>query len=236
MFQNNSATINDKHTFYDYGLYVTNTNPVSPPKPRTQSIIIPGRNGNLDITEDLTGYTIYENRTITLKMGGKKKAELWPSFMSTILNDIHGKMVKIVFDEEKDYYYIGRATVNSDYNRVGQIGTFTVTVDAEPYKYSTVDSMESWKWDSFSFVDGVIQSYSNLAVTGTLEFTISGSEMPVIPEFIASGEMSVEFEGKTYQLNAGKNKIYDIVIFNKEYQIKFTGNGTVAVSYRKGRL
>lgn len=60
--------------------------------------------------------------------------------------------------------------------------------------------------------------------------------MPVIPEFIVSSNMTVEFEGNTYQLSAGKNKVYDIVILNKEYQVKFTGNGTVSVSYRKGRL
>lgn len=236
MFQNNSATINDKHTFYDYGLYVTNTNPVSPPKPRTQSIIIPGRNGNLDITEALSGYTIYENRIITLKMGGKKKPELWSGFMSTFLNEIHGKKVKLVFDEEQEYYYVGRATVNSDYERTGGIARFTVTIDAEPYKYSVTDSMEPWEWDTFSFVDGVIMNYSDLNVSGEMECTIVGSEMPVIPEIIASSEMSVEFEGKVYQLSTGKNKIYDIVVENKEYPIKFTGNGTVSISYRRGRL
>lgn len=236
MFQNNSATINDKHTFYDYGLYVTNTNPVSPPQPKTQYISIPGRNGSLDITDALSGYTIYENRVITLKMGGKKKPELWPSFMSAFLNEVHGKKVQIIFDEETDYYYVGRATVNPDYERAGEIATFTVTIDAEPYKYSLVDSLEPWKWDPFSFVDGVIQNYSNLVVSGVSEYTITGSEMPVIPEFVVSGNMAVEFEGNTYQLSDGKNKLYDIVILNKEYPVKFTGYGTVSVSYRKGRL
>ena len=236
MFQNTSATINDKHTFDHYGLYVTNTNPVAPPKAKMQHISIPGRNGLLDITDALSGYTIYENRIITLKLGGKKKKELWPSFMSTFQNEIHGKRVKIVFDEEQDYYYVGRATVNPDYERTGEIATFTVTIDAEPYKYSLVDSLEPWKWDPFSFVDGVIQSYSDLVVTGTLECKIAGSEMPVIPEFIVSSNMTVEFEGNTYQLSPGRNKIYDIVILNKEYQVKFNGNGTVSVSYRKGRL
>ena len=56
MFSNNSAKINNKHTFRDYGLYVTNTNPVSPPEAKTEYIEIPGRNGAIDLTEALTGY------------------------------------------------------------------------------------------------------------------------------------------------------------------------------------
>lgn len=236
MFQNNAVTINDKHTFFDYGLYVTNTNPVGTPIARTHYIQIPGRNGEVDITEALTGYTIYGNRQITLKLGGKKESSVWPAFMSTILNEIHGKRVKVVFDDEKDYYYIGRASVQNDYDRKGRIATFTVIIDAEPYKYSIVDSLEPWKWDPFSFVDGVIQSYSDMVVAGKLDCVLAGSEMPVIPEFIVNGNMTITFEGKTYSLNSGKNKIYDVVILNKEYPVTFTGNGTVSVSYRKGRL
>ena len=101
------------------------------------------------------------------------------------MSDLHGKRVKVIFDDDMGYYYVGRATVVPDYDRKGQIGTFTVTIDAEPYKYSIVDSLEPWKWDTFSFVDGVIQGYSDIVVNGSREVTLSGSELPVIPEFIA---------------------------------------------------
>lgn len=236
MFENNSATLNGKHTFYDYGLYVTNTNPVAPPTPRTQYIQIPGRNGNLDLTEALTGYTVYDNRTITLKLGGKKNPELWPTFRRVFMNEIHGKIVKVIFDDEKEYYYIGRATVNADWNQGHAIASFTVTINAEPYKYSITSTVEPWEWDSFSFVDGVIQEYADLVVAGVLEYTVVGSEMPVIPEFIVTGNLIVEYEGTSYALNPGVNKIYDIVFLNQEYDLTFTGTGTVSISYRRGRL
>lgn len=236
MFQNNSATINDKHTFYHYGLYVTNTNPVASPTAKMHYIEIPGKNGKLDITDALTGYVIYGNRIITLKLGGKKEVSQWPAFLSEVMSDLHGKRVKVIFDDDMGYYYVGRATVVPDYDRKGQIGTFTVTIDAEPYKYSIVDSLEPWKWDTFSFVDGVIQGYSDIVVNGSREVTLSGSELPVIPEFIANSNMTVTFEGKQYNLSKGTNKIYDIVLLNQDYPVTFTGNGTVSVSYRKGRL
>lgn len=236
MFENNSATLNGKHTYYDYGLYVTNTNPVAPPTPKTQYIQIPGRNGDLDLTEALTGYTVYNNRTITLKLGGKKNPELWPTFRRVFMNEIHGKIVKVIFDDEKEYYYIGRATVNADWNQQHTIASFTVTINAEPYKYSITSTVEPWEWDSFSFIDGVIQEYADLQVSGTLNYTVVGSEMPVIPEFIVTGNLSVKYEGISYDLTQGVNKIYDIVFLDREYELTFTGTGTVSISYRRGRL
>lgn len=236
MFDNNSVTLNGKHTYYDYGLYVTNTNPVAPPTPKTQYIEIPGRNGDLDLTEALTGYTVYNNRTITLKLGGKKNPELWTIFRRMFLNEIHGKTVKVVFDDEPEFYYVGRATVNADWTQMNTIASFTVTINAEPYKYSLTSTIEPWFWDSFSFIDGVIQEYADLKVNGILCHTVVGSEMPVIPEFITSGGLQVEIEGKTYELPEGVNKIYDIVLMNQEYELTFTGTGTVSISYRRGRL
>jgi predicted phage tail component-like protein len=236
MMNYDGVSLNGKHTNYDYGLYVTNTNPVAPPVAKTQHIEVPGRNGNIDITEALTGYTIYGNREITLQLGGKKIENAWPSFMSNFINEIHGKQVKVIFDDNPDYYYIGRATVESDYTRGNRIATFTVTIDAEPYKYEVLSTIDAWKWDSFSFVNGIIRQYNNIAVSGSREYTVTGSEMPIIPVFVASSNMTVAFEGKTYQLKAGENKLYDIVIQNKQYQLTFTGNGTVSIIYRAGRL
>lgn len=236
MFENNSATLNGKHTYYDYGLYVTNTSPIAPPEAKTQYIEVPGRNGEIDLSEALTGYTIYKNREITLELGGKKPANQWPSFISDFLNEIHGKQVKVVFDDNKDFYYIGRATVQSGYEIGCEVAKFTVKISAEPYKYSAKSTAEPWIWDLFNFINGVIRSYREIQVNGTLKYRIVGSEMPVIPIIIASADMKVVFEGVTYDLQAGKNKIYDIVLLNNEYELTFQGSGTVSIDYKVGRL
>ena len=70
MYPNYAATLNGKHTYTDYGLYVTNTNPVEPPEVKAEYIEVPGRNGQIDLTEALTGYTVYNNRQIVLELGG----------------------------------------------------------------------------------------------------------------------------------------------------------------------
>ena len=236
MFKNSSATINGKHTYADYGLYVTNNNPVSPPQVKVQSIEVPGINGNWDLTEGLTGYTVYGNRTLTFEFGGKKRAKEWPGFLSQFLNELHGKRVEVIFDDDPQYYYAGRATVEADYERGNEVARFTMTVDAEPYKYDILSTTDPWLWDSFSFVDGVIRQYSQIEVKGSGVVNVVGSPMPTIPIITASTPMQVEFKGNTYALKAGTNKNYDIVLMNEVYLLTFTGTGTVSIEYHSGRL
>lgn len=236
MLQNCAVKLNGKHTYADYGLYVTNTNPVSPPEVWVNSIAIPGRNGNIDLTQALTGYTVYRNREIRLELGGKKRAEEWTGFMSRFLNELHGKMVEVIFDNDPQYYYVGRAKVESDYERGNTVARFTVTIDAEPYKQDIQSTTDMWLWDSFSFVDGVIRYYAAIEIDGETSVRIIGSPMPVIPTITASAAMTVEFGGEQYELNEGANKVYDIVLHDQEYILKFTGNGTASINYRPGRL
>ena len=82
--------------------------------------------------------------------------------MSNFLNDLHGKSVKVIFDNDPSYYYQGRATVESDYEKGNEIARFTLTINAEPYKYSNQSTTEPWLWDPFSFVDGVMRYYNQL--------------------------------------------------------------------------
>lgn len=236
MLQNCAAKLNGKHTYADYGLYVTNTNPVSPPEVRVNSIPIPGRNGNIDLTQALTGYTVYGNREIRLELGGKKREEEWAGFMSRFINEMHGKNVEVIFDEDPQYYYVGRAAVEADYERGNTVARFTVSINAEPYKYDIQSTTEPWLWDTFSFVDGIIRYYASVIVDGEKDVRVIGSPMPVIPIMTASTAMTIRFEGEQYALAEGINKVYDIVLYDQEYILKFTGNGTVSINYRSGRL
>ena len=236
MYPNYAATLNGKHTYTDYGLYVTNNDPVEPPEVKAEYIEIPGRNGQIDLTEALTGYTVYNNRQIVLELGGKKRSQDWPGFMSNFLNELHGQSVTVIFDNDPSYYYVGRATVESDYEKGNEIARFTLTINAEPYKYSNQSTTEPWLWDPFSFVDGVIRYYNQIQVDGTAQIQVLGSEIPVIPIFTASAAMQVQFNGQTYDLAAGNNKIYDIVLMDQAYTLTFTGTGTVSINYMAGGL
>ena len=107
---------------------------VSPPKPKTKLIQVPGSNTVIDLTETLTGGVVkYEPRTIRCVfyvIGGRNK---WPSVYSSVLNDVHGKRMKIVIDDDPNWYYEGRVSVNEfDSNEFS--ATIVITAEVEPYK------------------------------------------------------------------------------------------------------
>lgn len=230
-----SVTINDCHMLRDLGLALSRTDCVQPPVPKTTLLDIPGGNGAIDITDSMTGRTVYNNREIKMEFGrglGKKE---WPTLYSDLLRRFHGQKVKVIFDDDKNYYYAGRATV-SEYSRFQMLGTVVITVDAEPYKLEMLSSLDNWLWDTFNFKTGIIRSYKNLVVDGERTLRVVGRSKVVVPLIISDAAMTVSFNGGIYDVVAGNNKIYDIVIEEGENSLTFAGHGIVSVDYRGGLL
>ena len=232
------ATINGKHTFRDYGLVVGNNDIVGEPVVRTNYVSVPGTSKRIDLTEALTGRAEYESRALKFQFGLKLPIFKWASYIRKFLLKYHGKKVKVVLDSEPEYYFEGRAEI-SDYDRNRELGTFTMTVDCDPYKYDRFSSVEEWEWDIFNFETGVIRdSYKNIEVNGSFTKWIEGSFKPVVPIFIVS-EISggnVLFKGRNHTLKEGVNRFADIVIEEEGAQLKFSGNFTVAIDFRGGSL
>ena len=230
-----SVSINDIDMLKTYKMALKDRHCVQPPVPKTFYQDIPGADGSMDLSEAIAGRVIYERRIITLNFGCGYSIDEWPAVFSEILRIFHGKTGKLIFDDDPQYYYTGRMVVG-DYNRVRTLGTFTITVEADPYKYELMAGDEDWLWDTFSLEHGVIREYKEIQVSGSYTLHIPGIERWVIPEIIVSRDMTVDFEEKTYALKAGTNKIYGIVIKDGEQKLTFRGTGTVTVSYRGGVL
>ncbi|HIR00523.1 MAG TPA: phage tail family protein [Candidatus Scybalocola faecavium] len=230
-----SASINGIHMLKTYNMPLESMNCVQPPEIKKNSIDIPGRNGILDLT-DFFGRTFYENRTITMNFGRIYDKTIWPQIYSEVLNNFHGKRCQIIFDDDPNYYWEGRVSVDS-YERTQRLGTLTITVDADPYKYTIGNTSEDdWLWDPFDLDYGVIREYGNIQVNGSLDFIVDGTPMPSVPEIEVSADMQVRFNGKTYGLKYGINKIYEIEIINGQNLLTFIGNGTVKINYKGGSL
>ena len=230
-----SVSINGINMLKTYKMALKERHCVQPPEPKTLYQDIPGADGSLDLSTAISGHMVYSRRKITLNFVCGYEIDRWAGIFSEILRLFHGKNGKLIFDDDPDYYYYGRMTI-SKYSRVQTLGTFTITVDAEPYKYELYASDEDWLWDTFSFEHGVIREYKEIQVSGSYTLQIPGTERWVIPEIIVSRDMTVDFEEKTYALKAGTNKIYGIVIKDGEQKLTFRGTGTVTVSYRGGVL
>lgn len=227
------VTFNGKHTLKDWGLH-WQAYDVTAPVPITSYIDIPGRKTKLDATESLFGSVTYENRTLTFIFW---KHVTWPQFVvldSQIQNAIGGKKVKVITDIEKDKYWMGRVTVTGSMTADNyQLATWTMTVDAEPFKYFENTPDADWLWDPFSFVDGVIQNVRNIDISGSKTQAVIGTARPATPTVTATADMKVAVDGKTYDLKANEPRTLDaVVVYKTTKNFVFTGTGKATISFR----
>lgn len=230
------VTMNGKHSFRDYHMIIGNTNPVGAPEPYTQTVDVPF-GSPIDLTE-FTGGVTYVSRPITLKMGCMNDVEDWPRYLSQLYSDLQGKTVKFVFDEDKNFFYVGRATL-SDYDRAQELGTFTISSQANPYKYDILSAAEEWLWDTFNFNTDIARGYCSIEVGAEPKTVIiAGSQKPVSPTISSNAQITVEFEGQEYQLqNNVPRTIYDIVLKDGKNELIFKGGpALVSVDFRGGYL
>ena len=79
------------------------------PDVKTQTVSVPGADGELDLTDALTGEPVFGNRTIKLKLGFCPHGSFgFYAFAAAV----HGQRRKLELDG-RDGYYIGRCTVGT---------------------------------------------------------------------------------------------------------------------------
>lgn len=206
---------------------------ISAPEPKITLLEIPGTSDVIDLSEAITGDVEYKQRQITIKLESSHGKDSYYAVFSKLANSVHGRNLKIVFNKDPGYYWLGRiAVTGADPKFYGSTITITATVD--PYKYETQSSLEPWLWDSFSFEDGIIRDYFNISVPGSV--TIIGRRKRVCPKIITTNVMTVSYLGNTYNLSLGENVIPDIYLGEGEHVLTFSGSGTVSIDYRGASL
>lgn len=223
----------DVKSHEDWGLKLE-TIQLSFPEAKTDQIDIPGANGVIDLTE-VNGQVCYKNRTMTLTFSLNDDYAEWHLLSSRIAKELHGKVIKCILPDDPNYYYEGRFSLDSK-KEDDVITDIVITGDVHPFKLDVYSSSEEWLWDPFSFEDGIIRSYHDIEISGTTAVCVIGSEMPVVPKFICSAVMDLEFEESIFHLASGENMDYDIILSDGENQLIFTGNGMVTIEYRGGIL
>ncbi len=232
-----SITFGDKNTWDDWKILPTERPVFAPPKPKTTYIDMPGGNGALDLSESLTGYPIYENRTGSFKFRVMNDYVEWHERYMEIMEHLHGRSMNAILADDPDYFYKGRFSVDS-WESGDTWSQITIGYTVEPYKWSTVLSTEN---DIFSNITiNNSSSWTNKTFDGTLFGTA-----PINPTFIVSNSsgLTVRFTNtflgidKTVYLVNGKNEISDFVFYGQgSYTFMFKGVGIVSIEFRVGRL
>lgn len=129
------VSFDDYHTLDDWGLYLAEPVTVSPPEAQTHYIEVPGRDGPIDLSE-ANGRLAYNNREMEFDFVCQKRRTEWPKVHHDVLNTLHGKSMKIILDEDSDYYYEGRVYVEKWGTDAEKKMEFPViTADVGPFKW-----------------------------------------------------------------------------------------------------
>lgn len=133
------VTFGTKHSYREWGLILKTRPVISPPKPKTKLIEIPGSDKVIDLTEMLTGAVHYEPRQIKCEFIVADGRPKWPAVYSAVLEAVHGKRLQIIMDDDPNYYYEGRVAVD-EWQSEEVTSTIVITAEVDPYKRSRFGS------------------------------------------------------------------------------------------------
>lgn len=223
------------HTFNDWDLIPKTRFNIDPPEPKYLFEEIQGSDAIIDLTESLTGYVCYKMRKCEITFTILKDRETWSSVYSAILNFVQGEELKVIADEDPQWYWKGRFHI-SDWETTQKTGKITLTGTVEPYKISVYASNEDWIWDDFDFELGVIRDYRygfQTQVGDTDEvFSIKvvGSKKHVVPiinykNYGGSGSVSFMINAPSQDgelsLVEGDNRFPQFVLGEGEHDLYF---------------
>lgn len=213
--------MNGINTWDDWHLIPSSRPLITVPQFKSEYIDIPGANGSIDASTILwatplysatgeiesstyqDGYPTFQNRSGSVEFYVMNDYGEWYNRYSDAMDYLHGQKMKIILEDEPDYYYTGRMTVNQ-WRSEKNWSKITLDYNVEPFKYELFSSLEDWLWDPFSFIDGVIRTRyvsrsSGTVTTGPLKnitiyggdtnginIPISAKGMPIVPSVIAT--------------------------------------------------
>lgn len=226
-------------TLEDWGLAIGNNDYIGEPEIETSYVYIPGRSGFLDLSEVVGGRPIYSRREIKIKLAGKRERMRWDNDISSIRNKIHGQIVNIVFDNDQNWYWTGRAEVIG-FDRFRELGEFEIRLEnASPFKWAVADSQDNWLWDPFDFEDGVIPGMTSIDVDNeTLNIPVG--DLPINPIIIVnsltSTTLQVAWDGNSETItHTGSYRFPNMWLYDNE-AVTFTGQANITIKYRSASL
>lgn len=187
-----------------FGLILLDGYTLSPPEPKTYTVDIPGGDGVIDLTQALTGDVAYNNREQEFNFV-VINPDTFETVKTQVSNFLHGKEFDYQITMDPGYTYHGRFTVtdyaHAAYAYPGLVGTFTVSVSAQPYK---LKKRMTYK----------------LNATGGKMFRLESGRKPVHPVIECAQPCKVRWNNVIVQVPAGTYRLNDVLFtqgFNEIY-------------------
>lgn len=234
---------------------------VNPPEQKLTTIDIPGANGILDISNSLTHYPVFNNRTGSMKFAMLVDETDWLTCYTKMLRFLQGNNVKMIMEDDPKYYYEGRVYVdNWDSKNDGTWSEVTIGYDLQPYRRSIRTSIDDWLWDPFNFETDVVTDTVFNAIRidadddwDVHDFTGLIDMMPVMPLFTVVTDdptqpiqaqlynSDLKYNWKDISLPSGESYVlYNCILCETTpesvVKMRFKGHGQVTMNFRSGRL
>lgn len=213
----NGVKFDDKHSITDWDLLMTYKNIGEVPL-RTNYIVIPGRNGFLDLTE-IYGQLNYDNRTLEFQFDLFDKPQNWWKKYDKIKSYLHGKNRKIILDTDNVYYYYGRCSVSA-LTHEKTVAHIVVTCNCEPFKMALHETI----------VKKTVSTGDNIILSNTRKW--------VIPKIESTGNVVFKFNDKQFSISSSTTlQSPDFTLKEGDNIVEIiSGSGTLTFTYREGAL
>lgn len=193
-YPDNRLIVNNVDLSTNFQLVLLDGYVLSPPEPKLYTVDIPGGNGVIDLTESLTGDTLYSNRKQSFTFSLIDPVD-FEDVKTALSNFLHGKSYDYVITMDPDYTYHGRFTVSS-YNHAsygdGILGTIQIDIDADPYKMKP------------------LVTYNLNAAGGKMYHFVSGRK-PVRPIIETFQSTIIVWNNKVIELGKGTFRLNDVL-------------------------
>ena len=214
------TTFGKYHSSVDLGLIQQKVE-VSPAQPKTKYVDIPGADGSKDLTEALGVGVKFNDRTITWSFA-LYPGDDWYTRQRTVSGLLNGCACSIVLDEDPDYYYDGRLSVEK-YESDKLLRKITVKAICRPYKLHRIKT---------------IRKLENMAAEATA-VVLRNDRMPVIPLLTVGQTTTICFGNFTATVQEGQHKLLGVRLTEGENTLTVTpatATGTFTAEYREGAL
>lgn len=132
-----------RNTWDNWHLIPSSRPVVARPTTNYKYIDIPGTDGSLDITDYLVGRPTYSDCSGSFEFYVENDYGDWAARKSELSTFLNGRRMKMILEDDPDYYYMGRFTLNQ-WKAGANFSSVTIDYRVEPYKYRSSNGERVW--------------------------------------------------------------------------------------------
>lgn len=236
-----SVYFGNMNSFSDWHLVPDGRQVLVSPEVKTLIVDIPGAEGSVDLSEVITKYPLYKNRTGSLKFHVLNDVVSWTSLYEEIMSVLHGRQTTLSFEDDPDWYYKGRFSVNWISNNDGTWSDVEIAYDLEPFKYFKTPITITNTINSSSVSHTIFQSVKSFPVIPTVNITSNSTNDLTFS--VTNSELELTNVSMKPISTTGVFSLYNCILSNMSGNNRCTlkvsrssGSATYTVTYNRVML